>query len=75
MICVNIPLISDAKTTKDVWDTLERCFGTKGSIEVEDEGGSVVADLKWDATFIESHYAQSQVDDVNEEILEDAKKT
>ena len=60
-----LPLISDAKTTKEAWDTLERCFG-----EVKDEGGSVATDLKRDAEFFESHCAQSQVDDVCEESVE-----
>ena len=41
-----LPLISDAKTAKEAWDTLERCFGTRGSIEVENQGGSIATDLK-----------------------------
>jgi len=35
-----LPLILDAKTTK-AWDTLERSFGVRGSIEFEEEGKSI----------------------------------
>ena len=60
-----LPLISNAKTAKEAWDTLERCFG-----EVEDEGGSVAADPKRDEEFFESHCAQSRVDEECEESAE-----
>jgi len=75
-----LPLISDAKTTKEAWDTLERCFGTRGSIEAkgsfedEDEGGSVAADLQRNEEFFESHCAQSQVADVCKESADEAEK-
>ena len=49
------PLNSDAKKTTEAWDTLERCFGARGSIKVEDEGGSIAADLHRNEKFIESH--------------------
>lgn len=57
------PLISDAKTTKEAWDTLERSFGVRGRIEVEDEGGSIAADVHWDEKLVEYHYARLQVDE------------
>ena len=48
--CVNecvddniLPLIVDANTTKEYWDTLERSFGVRGSIQVEYEGGYIVS--------------------------------
>ena len=64
-----LSLISDAKTAKEAWDTLERCFG-----EVKDEGGSVAADPKRDEEFVESHCAQSRVDEICEEITEVAER-
>ena len=47
-----LPLILDAKTTKEARDTLERSFGVRGSIEVEDEGGSIATDLHQDEKFV-----------------------
>lgn len=52
-----LPLISYVKTSKEAWDTLERSFGVSGSIEVEDEGGSIAVDLQWDEKFVEFHYS------------------
>lgn len=69
-----LPLISEAKTTKEAWDTLERCFGQTGSIEVEDEGGSIAVDLHLDEWIFETHCAQSHVDDVCEEVTEEREK-
>ena len=63
-----LPLISYAKTAKEAQDTLEWSFSVKGSIEVEYEGSSIAADLQQDEKFVESHYAQPQVDDVYEEV-------
>lgn len=57
---VTIPLISDARATKEAWDTLERSFGVRGSIEVED----LAKDAEREHTDVpESHCAQPQVDD------------
>lgn len=63
-------LISKFKTTKEAWNTLERSFGVRGSTEVEDEGGPIASNLQRDVKFVESHYAQPQVDDVCEEVVE-----
>ena len=73
-----LPLISDAKTAKEAWDTLERYFGTRGSIEAkgsfEDEGGSVTIDLQRNEEFVETHCAQSQVADVCKESADEEEK-
>ena len=58
-----LPLISDANIAKEAWDTLERCFGARGSIEVEDQGGFVAADLQRDE---ESEEAEREHEDACE---------
>jgi len=58
-----LPLIPDTKTAKEAWDALDRCFVVRGSTKVEDEGGSIAADLHGDEMFVQSHYAQLQVDE------------
>ena len=69
-----LPFISNSKIAKQAWDTLERNFDVRGSIEVEDEGGYIATDLHRDEKFVESHYAQSQVDDVCEEVTDAIEK-
>ena len=69
-----LPLILDAKTAKEAWDTLERCFGARGRIEDEDKGRSIETDVQRDENFVESHYAKPQVDDVCEEVAEAREK-
>ena len=67
-------LISDAKTTKEAWDTLERSFGVSRSIEVENEGGSITTYLQRDEKFVESHCAQPQVEYDCDKFTEEVEK-
>lgn len=66
------PLITYAKTTKEAWDTLKMNFGIAGSIQVEDEGGSVETYLKRDEEFGGSHLKVDDNDDVL--LLEEEKE-
>ena len=69
-----LPLISDSKTAKEGWDTLERFFGTRGSIEAKGSFGSVAVDLQRNEEFVESHCAQSQLADVCKESADKTEK-
>jgi len=65
--------MNEAKIVKEACDTLKRSSCVRRSIEVEDEGGSIVVDLQQDENLI-NPIALSHKWMMSEEFAEEAEK-